>query len=345
MVILIILLMFCSLSSMILSFILTGDSKLADDINKNIPDVIKKNLPDALVRDEEEAMKREYGKINKTLDEAEAARGKASNNTNDKRREEEEAKREADEAIRKFQQAKNDEEKAAAAKLLAEGIENARLAEEARKKAEAEETRKQEELQAAAAEAARQAKALATLKEGCKNVSWESVYTNGRPGMSDGPKFWDSTSVTTGGQTITEGMLRVVVARDGTQTTITENQMTGRNSRGQPTYAWRQKKQFAGYIAASDSSVGWFSMKKLPSANQPYSCRDARSRKSNCRYTPDKYNELHNFSDATKEYKLTFKDSRFGYLQGTTGKFYDIANNKVIDNPHKSECQSKLDYK
>lgn len=134
MVILIILLMVCSLSSMILSFILSGDSKLADDINKNIPDIIKKNLPDALVRDEEEAMKREYGKINKTLDEAEAARGKASNNTNDKRREEEEAKREADEAIRKFQQAKNDEEKAAAAKLLAEGIENARLAEEARKR-------------------------------------------------------------------------------------------------------------------------------------------------------------------------------------------------------------------
>ena len=45
MVILIILLMVCSLSSMILSFILTGDSKLADDINKNIPDIIKKNLP------------------------------------------------------------------------------------------------------------------------------------------------------------------------------------------------------------------------------------------------------------------------------------------------------------
>ena len=343
MVILIILLMVCSLSSMILSFILSGDSKLADDINKNIPDIIKKNLPDALVRDEEEAMKREYGKINKTLDEAEAARGKASNNTNDKRREEEEAKREADEAIRKFQQAKNDEEKAAAAKLLAEGIENARLAEEARKKAEAEETRKQEELQAAAAEAARQAKALATLREGCKKTTWEGVYAGGLPGGPGGPKYWGMTSIMTGGQTVTEGMMRVVAATNGTQTTISANQMTGRNSRGQPTYAWRQKKQFAGTIQASGSSIGWRSMKKLPSANQPYSCRG--SRKSNCRYTPDKYNELHNFSDATKEYKLTFKDSRFGYLQGTTGKFYDIANNKVIDNPHKSECQSKLDYK
>ena len=54
---------------------------------------------------------------------------------------------------------------------------------------------------------------------------------------------------------------------------------------------------------------------------------------------------LNDLLENTKEYKLTFKDSRFGYLQGTTGKFYDIANNKVIDNPHKSECQSKLDYK
>ena len=218
MVILIILLMVCSLSSMIISFILTGDSKLADDINKNIPDVIKKNLPDALVRDEEEAMKREYGKINKTLDEAEAARGKASNNTNDKRREEEEAKREADEVIRKFQQAKTDEEKAAAGKLLAEGIENARLAEEARKKAEAEETRKQQELQAAAAEAARKAQELNTLKEGCKNVTWENVYVGGRPGAD--LAFWNKTSITTGGTTITKGNKKITTERTPKKTTV-----------------------------------------------------------------------------------------------------------------------------
>ena len=197
----------------------------------------------------------------------------------------------------------------------------------------------------AAAAEAQEFNRLETLRKGCLNTTWENVYVGGRPGMADGPKFWNSTSVTTGGQTITEGMLRVVVARDGTQTTISEKQMTGRNSRGQPIYTWRQKKQFAGKIIASDSSVGWFSMKKKPSSQQPSSCKSNRPIKRDCQYTTDEYNELHNFGDNTKKYKLTFKDGYFGYLQGQTGKFYDIANDKVIDNPHESDCQKDLNYK
>ena len=340
MVILIILLMVCSLSSMILSFILSGDSKLADDINKNIPDIIKKNLPDALVRDEEEAMKREYGKINKTLDEAEAARGKASNNTNDKRREEEEAKREADEVIRKFQQAKTDKEKAAAGKLLAEGIENARLAEEARKKAEAEETRKQQELQAAAAEAARKAQELNTLKEGCKNVTWENVYVGGRPGAD--LAFWNKTSITTGGQTITKGNKKITTERTPKKTTVQENQVSGRDRRGRPTYTWRNKASYDGYIALKGDKVGWYAMNKKPDNRQSMTCKMSGR---NCAYEVGDFNELHNFNDGGKEIKFVIVDNHMGVMQAQTGKFYSIPDKKVMDNPLTSDCKSKLDYK
>ena len=197
----------------------------------------------------------------------------------------------------------------------------------------------------AAAAEAQEFNRLETLRKGCLRTSWENVYVGGRPGMADGPKFWNSTSVKTFGQTITEGMLRIVVARDNSQTTISSNMQTGRNSRGQPTYGWGVKKQFAGFIVVSGSSVGWFSMKKKPNNKQPNSCKSYRPNKTNCQYSTDEYNELYNFADDTKKYKLTFKDSRFGLLQGQTGKFYDIANDEVIDNPHKSDCQKDLNYK
>lgn len=194
----------------------------------------------------------------------------------------------------------------------------------------------------AAAAEAQEFNRLETLKTGCLNTTWENVYVGGRPGMADGPKFWGFTSVKTFGQTITEGMLRIVVKSDNSQTTISSNMQTGRNSRGQPTYGWGVKKQFAGFIVVSGSSVGWFSMKKKPNNQQPNSCKNWSK---NCQYSTDEYNELYNFADDTKKYMLTFKDSRFGLLQGQTGKFYDIANDEVIDNPHKSDCQKDLNYK
>ena len=221
-------------------------------------------------------------------------------------------------------------EKAAAEKVAA--AERARLAEQRRVEA------------AAAAEAQRKAKELADLKEGCKNVTWENVYVGGRPGAD--LAFWDKKSIITGGTTITKGNKKITTERPiPKKTTVQENQMSGRDSRGRPTYSWRNKGQYDGYIALKGDKVGWFSMNKKPSSRQPSSCKDSRPYKTNCAYEPGDFNELHNFNDSSKEIKFVIVDNHMGVMQAQTGKFYSIPDKKVMDNPLTSDCKTKLDYK
>ena len=234
-----------------------------------------------------------------------------------------EAKKGADEAAAALR------EKAAAEKVAAE--ERARLAEQRRVEA------------AAAAEAQRKAKELADLKEGCKNVTWENVYVGGRPGAD--LSFWSKTSITTGGTTITKGNKKITTERTPKKTTVQENQMSGRDSRGRPTYSWRNKVSYDGYIALKGDKVGWFSMNKKPSSRQPSSCKDSRPYKTNCAYEPGDFNELHNFNDSSKEIKFVIVDNHMGVMQAQTGKFYSIPDKKVMDNPLTSDCKTKLDYK
>ena len=234
-----------------------------------------------------------------------------------------EAKKGADEAAAALR------EKAAAEKVAA--AERARLAEQRRVEA------------AAAAEAQRKAKELADLKEGCKNVTWENVYVGGRPGAD--LSFWSKTSITTGGTTITKGNKKITTERTPKKTTVQENQMSGRDSRGRPTYSWRNKVSYDGYIALKGDKVGWFSMNKKPSSRQPSSCKDSRPYKTNCAYEPGDFNELHNFNDSSKEIKFVIVDNHMGVMQAQTGKFYSIPDKKVMDNPLTSDCKTKLDYK
>lgn len=234
-----------------------------------------------------------------------------------------------------YDEAKKGADKAAAAlreKAAAEqeaAKERARLAEQRRVEA------------AAAAEAQRKAKELADLKEGCKNVTWENVYVGGRPGAD--LAFWNKTSITTGGTTITKGNKKITTERIPKKTTVQENQVSGRDSRGRPTYSWRNKVSYDGYIGIKGKEVGWVAMNKKPSSRQPSSCKDSRPVKRNCAYEPGDFNKLHTFSDSSLKFVIV--DNHMGVMQAQTGKFYSIPDKKVMDNPLTSDCKTKLDYK
>lgn len=232
-----------------------------------------------------------------------------------------EAKKGADEAAAALRA------KAAAEQEAAK--ERARLAEQRRVEA------------AAAAEAQRKAKELNTLKEGCKNVTWENVYVGGRPGAD--LAFWNKTSITTGGTTITKGNKKITTERIPKKTTVQENQMSGRDSRGRPIYTWRNKVSYDGYIGIKGKEVGWVAMNKMPSSQQPSSCKDSSPVKRNCAYKPGDFNKLHTFSDSSLKFVIV--DNHMGVMQAQTGKFYSIPDKKVMDNPLTSDCKTKLDYK
>ena len=230
-----------------------------------------------------------------------------------------EAKKGADEAAAALR------EKAAAEKVAAE--ERARLAEQRRVEA------------AAAAEAQRKAKELADLKEGCKNVTWENVYVGGRPESAD-LAFWNKTSITTGGTTITKGNKKITTERIPKKTTVQENQVSGRDSRGRPIYTWRNKASYDGYIGIQGKKVGWVAMNKKPDNKQSMTCKTTGR---NCYYEPGDFNELHTFSDSSLKFVIV--DNHMGVMQAQTGKFYSIPDKKVMDNPLTSDCKTKLDYK
>lgn len=229
-----------------------------------------------------------------------------------------EAKKGADEAAAALRA------KAAAEKVAAK--ERARLAEQRRVEA------------AAAAEAQRKAKELADLKEGCKNVTWENVYVGGRPGAD--LTFWGNTSITTGGTTITKGNKKITTERTPKKTTVQEHQVSGRDRRGRPTYTWRNKASYDGYIALKGDKVGWYAMNKKE--RQGMTCKMSGR---NCAYEVGDFNELHNFNDGSKEIKFVIVDNHMGVMQAQTGKFYSIPDKKVMDNPLTSDCKTKLDYK
>ena len=229
-----------------------------------------------------------------------------------------EAKKGADEAAAALRA------KAAAEQEAAK--ERARLAEQRRVEA------------AAAAEAQRKAKELNTLKEGCKNVTWENVYVGGRPGRDIA--FWDKTSLITGGQTVEKGNLKLTSQRDTGHTSVNQNQISGRDSRGRPTYSWRNKASYDGYIGIKGKEVGWVAMNKKPDNKQSTTCKMTGR---NCYYEPGDFNELHTFSDDL--IKFVYINNHLGVIQGKTGKFYSIPDKKVMDNPLTSDCKTKLDYK
>ena len=202
----------------------------------------------------------------------------------------------------------------------------------------------QKRVEAAAAQAAlRKAKELETLKEGCKVVTWENVYVGGRPGAD--LAFWNKTSITTGGTTITKGNKKITTERTPKKTTVQENQVSGRDRRGRPTYTWRNKASYDGYIGLKGDKVGWYAMTIKPSGLQPRSCKSYAPVKRNCAYEVGDFNELHNFNDSSKEIKFVITDNHMGVMQAQTGKFYSIPDKKVMDNPLTSDCKTKLDYK
>ena len=229
-----------------------------------------------------------------------------------------EAKKGADEAAAALR------EKAAAEQEAAK--ERARLAEQRRVEA------------AVAAEAQRKAKELADLNEGCKNVTWENVYVGGRPGAD--LAFWNKTSITTGGTTITKGNKKITTERTPKKTTVQENQVSGRDSRGRPIYTWRNKASYNGYIALKGDKVGWYAMNKKPDNRQSMTCKMSGR---NCAYEVGDFNKLHTFSDSSLKFVIV--DNHMGVMQAQTGKFYSIPDKKVMDNPLTSDCKTKLDYK
>lgn len=212
-------------------------------------------------------------------------------------------------------------------------------AEKAAAEAEKQRAKEAEEARAAQQEAQRKAKELETLKEGCKNLVWNNVFVDGRVGRDIA--FAGQGSFDTGGQTITKGYVRITFG--GGKTTVSRLEMTGRDRRGTPIMSWKSKAEYDGVIVLNEDRVGYIPMTKKPNNKQPTACRQGRA--SACVYDFGKFVEIHDFNDEKKEYLLMVHNSNLGVMQGDTGKFYSIPDKKVIDNPYKSDCQTKLDYK
>jgi hypothetical protein len=329
----------CLVSSVGLGYLTSTDyEELPEDVKANLPEPVKKTL-----YGQDAALAREYGEISDDVKKAQSESAEARRNVGQKRAEEQQKEAELREAARKLQEAGDEAARVAAAEELAKVAAEAAAAEEARQHAEAEAEKKRQEELEAQREAQRQAQELATLKEGCKDVTWENVYVGGRPGRDIG--FWDRTSLITGGQTVEKGNLKLTSQSDTGHTSVNQKEMTGRNSRGQPIMGWRNKASYDGYIGIRGKKVGWFSMNKAPNNQQPSSCKSNIPMKTNCRYDPGDFNELHTFSDDL--IKFVYVNNHLGVMQGKTGKFYSIPDKKVMDNPigETSGCRTKLDYK
>lgn len=204
------------------------------------------------------------------------------------------------------------------------------LREAAKKREEA--AKKQQELKEAAEE-------LERLKKNCGYYSWENVYVAGRVGRDIA--FAGKTSFNTGGQTITKGSIKLTYG--GGQTSVSRLEIIGRGYRGRPVTGWKSKQTYGGLVKVVGDRVGYTEMEKLPGRSQPYACRIGRP--TACRYKEGKFVELHDFNDTGKKYMLMFHNGHIGVMQGDTGKFFSLVENKVIDNPNKSNCQTDLGYK
>jgi hypothetical protein len=209
---------------------------------------------------------------------------------------------------------------------------DARIAARAAAKKRREAAEKQRELKEAAEK-------LERLKELCNDYSWENVHVAGRVGRDI--SFAKGTDFNTMGQTITKGDVRLTYL--GGKTSVSKIGITGRGYRGVPITGWKPKQTYDGLVKVVGDRVGYNKMEKLPWKYQPRACRFGRT--STCRYKAGKFVELHDFNDTGKKYMPMLHNGHVGVMQGDTGKFFSLAENKVIDNPYTSDCQTDLGFK
>ena len=204
--------------------------------------------------------------------------------------------------------------------------------------AEKQRAKEAEEARAAQREAQRKARELETLKEGCKKITWEGVV------VGDKPTFFHDAALNTRGQTMEKGLTRLTTQLGSGITSVNQKVMTSRDRRGNPILSWKNMVTYDGYIVLRGKEVGWVAMNKKPSRQQTRTCKDGVPLKRNCIYEPGKFTALHTFSDDLLKFVY---DGNLGVIQGKTGKFYSIPDEKVMDNPlgGNSGCKTKLDYK
>ncbi len=204
------------------------------------------------------------------------------------------------------------------------------LREAAKKREEA--AKKQQALKEAAEE-------LERLKEFCNDYGWENVYVDGRVGRDI--SFASKTSFNTGGQTITNETIKLTYG--GGKTSVSKFEGVRRDYRGRLVQNWKLKQTYDGLVNVVGDRVGYNGVEKLPRNSQPRACRLGRA--SACRYKWGKFVELHDFNDTGKKYMLMLHKGHVGVMQGDTGKFFSLVENKVIDNPYTSKCQTDLGFK
>jgi len=301
---------------------------------------VQEILPESSESSDDAAYKREMEKIKAESGEAGANLRVKQQDAGKKREEASQAEAEAVRAAQVFTKPEaTQEEKNAAAAKLAEAAAAAESARQAEAEAEAEAERNRE----AQAQVQRDAQALATLKDGCKNVVWNNVFVDGRVGVDVAYANGKSISATpsTG---LTKGNAKVTVTT-ANKTIFSKREQTGVGYRGVPEYGWKKKVEYDGIVQVKGDRVGYLKLKKKPNNKQPNSCKSNRPMKRNCAFEPDGFVELHDFNDTTKPLLLMHHKGYTGVMQGETGKFYSFQDENVIDNPYSGDCQTKLDYK
>ena len=336
MAIIVVILLLCVISLLIPVIYFTSQGVPLADIAGKVQEI----LPESSESSDDAAYKREMEKIKAESGEAGANLRVKQQDAGKKREEASQAEAEAVRAAQVFTKPEaTQEEKNAAAAKLAEAAAAAESARQAEAEAEAEAERNRE----AQAQVQRDAQALATLKDGCKNVVWNNVFVDGRVGVDVTYANRRSISVTpsTG---LTKGNAKVTVTT-ANKTIFSKREQTGVGYRGVPEYGWRSKAEYDGIAKISGSKVGYIKMKKKPSSQQPSSCKSNRPMKRNCQFESDGFEELHDFNDTTKPLLLMHHKGYTGVMQGETGEFYSFQDKKVIGNPYSGDCQTKLDYK
>ena len=336
MAIIVVILLLCVISLLIPVIYFTSQGVPLEDI----PDKVQEYLPESM---QDAAYKREMEKIKNERGEASADLQDKRQDASKKRAEASQAEAEAARSAQVFTkpEATQEEKNAAAAKLA-----EAAAAAESARQAEAEVAAEVQRNREAQAQAERDATALATLKEGCKNVVWNNVFVDGRVGVDVTYANGRSISATPANSTgLTKGNAKVTVLKTTKKTIFSRREQTGVGYRGVPEYGWKSKAEYDGIVKISGSKVGYIKMKKKPSSQQPSSCKSNRPVKRNCQFESDGFEELHDFNDTTKPLLLMHHKGYTGVMQGETGEFYSFQDKKVISNPYSGDCQTKLDYK
>jgi len=336
MAIIVVILLLCVISLLIPVIYFTSQGVPLADIAGKVQEI----LPESSESSDDAAYKREMEKIKAESGEAGANLRVKQQDAGKKREEASQAEAEAVRAAQVFTKPEaTQEEKNAAAAKLAEAAAAAESARQAEAEAEAEAERNRE----AQAQVQRDAQALATLKDGCKNVVWNNVFVDGRVGVDI--FYANETSISsTPPRGSTKGSAKVAVTT-AKKTIFSKREQTGVGYRGVPEYGWKKKVEYDGIVQVKGDRVGYLKLKKKPNNKQPNSCKSNRPMKRNCAFEPDGFVELHDFNDTTKPLLLMHHKGYTGVMQGETGKFYSFQDENVIDNPYSGDCQTKLDYK